>query len=51
MDPILIGPGTGDPLIVLAKASNDLTHGPDILVDSQPPSGQPMIRATCTARS
>ncbi|AMP40463.1 hemagglutinin [Ralstonia solanacearum] len=44
MDPILIGPSANDPLIVLAKASNDLAHGPDILVDSQPPSGQPMIR-------
>ncbi|MHA6843188.1 hemagglutinin [Ralstonia pseudosolanacearum] len=44
MDPILIGPSANNPLIVLAKASNDLTHGPDILVDSQPPSGQPMIR-------
>ncbi|WP_346824955.1 hypothetical protein ACEN2Y_08310 (plasmid) [Ralstonia solanacearum] len=44
MDPVLIGPSANDPLIVLAKASNDLAHGPDILVDSQPPSGQPMIR-------
>jgi hypothetical protein len=44
MDSILIGPSSSDPLIVVAKAHDDLGHGPDIHVDSQPPSGQPMIK-------
>jgi hypothetical protein len=44
MDPIVLGPSGGDPLIVVAKAHDDFGHGPDIYVDSQPPSGQPMIK-------
>ncbi len=44
MDPIVIGLSADDPLIVVAKSNDDLTHGPDIHVDSEPPAGQPMIK-------